>query len=65
VNAALNLNRKILGNCNIWSVTNYSVYFETKLIRIVTKYQIFDFSKQFFNTVNIYSKIKQIVPHFL
>ncbi len=55
----------VLGICNIWSVTNYSVYFESHQYEWRLNTEIFNLVNYLFFSENIHSKIWQIVvPHF-
>ncbi len=53
-----------LSNCNIWSCTNYLVYFETNSYEWWQNTDFFSLVNYSFNTGNIHSKIGQIVTDF-
>ncbi len=53
-----------LGNCDIWSVTNYSVYFKSNQYEYWPNTLFFSLVNYLFHTRNIHSKIGQIVTDF-
>ncbi len=53
-----------LGNCNIRSVVNYLVYFESNWYQCWPNTKFFSLINCLFFTRNICSNIGQIVPHF-